>query len=189
MALASAVVVVDGLRHVNDAHPLRVGRQAPLILVETIRGSERTVAADRDKRVEAELDEPAVHVVERLRLVSVLEVGAGRDLSTGPAAAGADDDAALVSEPGKIAVFEHPVVLAGFEPRFSVGLERREPIQDTDDFRPSAPERARRDGDDRVPRRRGAAREHDTHAPWLTSVRCAHSAKSRCNNRCRLGSF
>ena len=74
----AAVVVVDRLRQVDDLHAARLRRQVLLVLVQEVRRLQRVVAADRDQRVDLEIDERVVDVAQPRRLLVVV---AGRPAS------------------------------------------------------------------------------------------------------------
>jgi hypothetical protein len=151
---------------VHHPHPTRVRRQLLLVLEQEVRGLERVVAADRDERVDLEIDERAVDVREQARLALVAEVVGPVDALARVRARGADEDAARVAKPSQVALLEDAVVLIRQEPvrHRVVVLQVRVAVEEPDDLAIVLDERRRGGGDHRVGRRGGPAGEHDADA-------------------------
>ncbi len=173
----AAVVVVDRLREVHDLHAARLGREALLILVEKVRGLQRVVAADRDQRVDVEIDERVVDVAQVDGLLQIVEVVGLFDPLAGVRARGADDDAARVAQAGEVLELEDAVVLVGQEPVRDrvVVLEVRVAVEEPDHVAAVFEERDRSRRDHRVGGRRGATGEHEADALDVVAfTTCGH---------------
>ena len=168
----AAVVVVDGLGQVDDLDPARLGGQPLLVLVEEVGGLEGVVAADRDQRVDVEVDEGVVDVAQRLGARGVGQVLGLLDPLAGVGACGADHDAARVAHAVDVALLEDPVVLVGQEPvgHRVVVLEVGVTVEEADDLAAVLEERDRSGRDHGVGGGGGAAREHDRDAPDVIAL-------------------
>ena len=67
----AAVIVVDRLGQVDDLDAARLLGQTALVLVQEVGGLERVVAADRDQRVDLEIDQRVVDVAQPLGALGI----------------------------------------------------------------------------------------------------------------------
>jgi hypothetical protein len=100
----------------DDLDPARALGQPLLVFVEEVGGLERVVAADRDQRVDVEVDERVVDVAQRRGALGVEQVLGPVDALARVGARRADHDAARVAQAVDVALLEDPVVLVGQEP-------------------------------------------------------------------------
>ena len=160
------VVVVDGLGHVNDGHALGLRREVPLEMMQVAGRGERSVATDADQRVDAEVDERRVDVLEPRRLGRIVEVLGTRDARTRVRPARSDEDAAGVPQVRDVPLRQQPVVFVGHEAPGDrmVFHQVRIPVEEADDLALVLHEGVGRGGDHGVGAGRGTSAEHDADA-------------------------
>ena len=145
----------------DDANPAVLRDVVALIFIEEVRRFERVVAADRDQRVDVQVDERMMNAPKLLGLLGIQEIGGRLDRGAGIRTSRPDDDPPAVANPSDVYGRQDPVVLPLDHRvrRRVVFLQVGVPVEDAQHLDPGLEKRRGSRGDNRVGSGRGSARE------------------------------